>query len=126
MAELTAGFSTVLRKPALRVVVGLSSAQAVIDGALEVLLVVLAIRLLHGGNASLGWLNTAIGIGSIVGAVVVAAMATRRRLAGGFAIGILLSAVPLALCAAVSSLAPALVLVGAAGRRRHPRARSTA
>jgi MFS family permease len=113
--ELTAGFSAVLHKPALRVVVGLSSAQAVIDGALEVLLVVLAIRLLHGGNASLGWLNTAIGIGSIFGAVVVAALATRRRLAGGFAIGLLLSAVPLALCAAVSSLAPALILVGALG-----------
>jgi MFS family permease len=113
--ELTAGFTTVLRKPALRVVVGLSSAQAVIDGALEVLLVVLALRILGGGNASLGWLNTAIGIGSILGAVVVAALATRRRLAGGFAIGLLLSAVPLALCAAVSSLAPALVLVGALG-----------
>ena len=80
--ELTAGFSTVLRKPALRVVVGLSSAQAVVDGALEVLLVVLAIRLLHGGNASLGWLNTAIGIGSILGAVVVAGLAARRRPGG--------------------------------------------
>ncbi len=115
MTELTAGFTTVLQKPALRVVVGLSSAQALIDGAIEVLLVVLALRLLHGGNATLGWLNTAIGIGSILGAVMVAVVAARRRLAGGFAIGLLLSAVPLALCAAVYSLAPALILVGALG-----------
>jgi MFS family permease len=80
-----------------------------------VVLVVLALRLLHGGNASLGWLNTAMGIGSIAGAVVVAAFAARRRLAGGFAIGLLLSTAPLALAAAVSSLAPALILVGAIG-----------
>ena len=115
VAELTAGFTAVIRRPALRVVVGLSGAQAIVDGALEVLLVVLALRLLHGGNATLGWLNTAMGIGSIGGAVAVAAFATRRRLAGGFAIGLLLSTVPLGLAAAVSSLAPALVLLGVLG-----------
>ncbi len=115
LAELTAGLAAVIQRPALRVVVGLSGAQAIVDGALEVLLVVLALRLLHGSNATLGWLNTAIGIGSIFGAVAVAALATRRRLAGGFAIGLLLSGVPLAICAAVTSLAPALILVGALG-----------
>jgi MFS family permease len=115
LAELTAGFTAVLDRRALRVVIGLSGAQAIVDGALEVLLVVLALRLLHGGNASLGWLNTAMGIGSIFGAVVVAAYAARRRLAGGFAIGLLLSTAPLALAAAVSSLAPALILVGTIG-----------
>ena len=115
LIELTAGFATMIRRPALRVVMGLTAAQALVDGALEVLLVVLAIRLLHGDNATLGWLNTAIGIGSILGAFVVAVLATRRRLAGGFAIGLLLSSVPLALAAAVSSLAPALILVGTLG-----------
>jgi MFS family permease len=82
---------------------------------MEVLLVVLAIQLLHAGNAGVGWLNTAIGIGSIVGAFVVAAVAARRRLATGFALGILVSAIPLALAAAVSSLAPALILFGILG-----------
>src|SRR5436305_10806466 len=72
LAELTAGFTAVVRRPALRVVVGLSGAQAIVDGALEVLLVVLALQLLHGHNATLGWLNTALGIGSILGAFVVA------------------------------------------------------
>jgi len=115
VAELKSGFATVLHRPALRVVIGLSTAQTIVDGALEVLLVVLALGLLHGTNASLGWLNTALGIGSILGAFVVALVATRRRLSGGFAIGLLLSSVPLALTAAVSSLPPALVLVGALG-----------
>lgn len=115
LAELTAGFSTVLRTPALRIVIGLTGALALVEGALEVLLVVLALRMLHSGNGGLGWLNTAVGIGSIAGAFVVAALATRRRLAGGFAIGLLLSALPLVATAAVSSLAPALVLMGALG-----------
>ena len=115
VAELTAGFRAVIHRPALRTVIGLSGAQAIVDGALEVLLVVLALQLLNGGNATLGWLNTAVGVGSIAGAFVVAALAARRRLAGGFAIGLLLSGIPLALTAAVSSLGPALVLVGALG-----------
>jgi MFS family permease len=115
LAELVTGFATVLRRRALRVVIGLATAQTIVDGALEVLLVVLALRLLHSGNATLGWLNTAIGIGSIAGAVVVAVMATRRRLAGGLAIGLLLSSAPLAAAAAFSSLAPILLLVGVLG-----------
>jgi MFS family permease len=115
LPELTAGFSAVLRKPALRVIVGLTGAQTLTTGAMEVLLVVLALQLLHAGNAGVGWLNTAIGIGSIIGAFVVAAVAARRRLATGFALGILVSAIPLALAATVSSLAPALILFGILG-----------
>ena len=113
--ELTAGFSTVLRRPALRVIVGLTGAQTLTSGLLEVLLVVLAINLLHAGNAGVGWLNAAIGIGSIVGAFVVAVVAARRRLATGFALGIVVSVVPIALAAGVSTLAPALVLFGIIG-----------
>ena len=115
LRELTAGFSTMLHRPALRVVIGLSAAAAFVDGLLEVLLVLIALQLLHGSNGTLGWLNVAAGIGSIAGAFVVAALATRRRLAGGFALGLLLSSIPLALTAAVSSLGPALALIGVLG-----------
>jgi MFS family permease len=113
--ELTAGFSTVVRRPALRVIVGLTGAQTLTSGLLEVLLVVLAINLLHSGNAGVGWLNAAIGIGSIVGAFVVAVVSARRRLATGFALGIVVSVVPIALAAGVSTLAPALILFGIIG-----------
>jgi len=115
LPELTAGFATVLRRPALRVIIALSTAQTMVEGAVEVLLVVLALRLLHSGNAGVGWLNTAMGIGSVVGALVVAAIAARRRLAGGFALGILLWGIPIAVAAALSSLAPALIVLGAVG-----------
>jgi MFS family permease len=115
LPELKEGFATVVRRPALRVVIGLSTAQTMVEGAVEVLLVVLAIHLLDSGNAGVGWLNTAMGIGSVLGALVVAAMAARRRLAGGFALGLLLWGVPIAAAAALSNLAPALVLFGAVG-----------
>ena len=115
LPELTAGFTTVVRTPALRVVIGLTAAEEIVYGALEVLLVVLALRLLHAGNAGYGWLNTAMGVGSVAGAAIVAvALAARRRLAGGFALGILLWGA-VAVAAAVSTLAPALVLLGLVG-----------
>jgi MFS family permease len=113
--ELTAGWRTVWRTPALRVVIGLTTGDAIVYGALEVLLVVLALRILHSGNAGYGWLNTAMGVGSVAGAFVVAAIAARRRLAGGFGLGILLSGVALCGAAALSILAPALVLLGLVG-----------
>ncbi len=115
LPELTAGFTTTVRTPALRVVIGLTTAQEIVFGAVEVLLVVLALQLLHSGNAGVGWLNTAMGIGSVLGAGVVAVLAARRRLAGGFALGLLLWGLGVGIAAAVSTLAPALVLFGAIG-----------
>jgi MFS family permease len=115
LSELIAGFAAVVRRPALRVVVVLSGSAALVEGAFEVLLVVLALRLLHTDNAGVGWLRTAMGIGSIAAAAVVAVLAARRRLAGGFALGILLWGVPIAAAAAATVLPPALVLVGLVG-----------
>jgi len=115
LPELMEGIETVLRRPALRVVVGLSTAQTFVDGVSEVLIVVLAIRLLDSGNAGLGWLWTALGVGSLVGAGVAAVMATRRRLAGSFALGLLVGGAAFAATAAASSLAPALLLLGVVG-----------
>jgi MFS family permease len=115
LPELTTGFATVVRWPALRTVVGLSAAQAMVEGALMVLVVVLALQVLQSGNAAVGWLNAGMGVGSIVGVGAVAVLASRRRLAGGFALGILLWGFPLAIAAATTTLAPAIILLGLVG-----------
>jgi MFS family permease len=115
LPELTAGFTTVWRTPALRAVISLTTGDAILYGALEVLLVVLALRILHSGNAGYGWLNTGMGVGSVVGAFVVAGIAARRRLAGGFGLGLLLSGVAVCIAAALSSLAPELIVLGVVG-----------
>ena len=114
LRQLSAGFAAV-RRPAVRTVVGLSAAHAMVEGALTVLIVVLVFRLLHGSNATVGWLTTAMGVGSIFGAAVVAVIAARRRLAGGFALGILLWGIPLAATALAVKFPAALVLLGLVG-----------
>jgi MFS family permease len=115
LPELAEGLVTVLRRPALRVIVGLTTAVTIVEGSLFVLVVVLAREVLHGTNATVGWLYTGMGVGSVVGAAVVAVIATRDRLAGGYALGILLWGGPLALAAAAPSLGLALVLLALIG-----------
>jgi MFS family permease len=113
--QLVAGFRAIGASPALRVVVGLTGAQAFVAGILEVLLVVLALRILHGGNGAVGWLNTGMGVGCLVGVVAVAALAGRKRLAGDLGIGIVLWGVPIAVAAIWSNLAVAVVLFAVIG-----------
>ena len=113
--ELLAGFRAIAHARALRLVVGLTTAQTLVAGALEVLLVVLALDLLDGGNAAVGWLNTGMGVGCLVGVVVVAALAGRRRLAGDLGVGVLLWGVPVALAAVWTNLAFAIALFVAIG-----------
>jgi MFS family permease len=95
------GFRAIAAHPALRVVVGLTAAQTFVVGAFEVLLVVVALKLLHAGSGGVGWLN--------------GALAGRKRLAGDLGIGVLLWGVPLALTAVWSNLAFALLLFGLIG-----------
>jgi MFS family permease len=114
-ASLVAGFRAILSEPPLRLVVGLTGAQVLVTGAFEVLLVVVALRLLHAGNAGVGWLNTAYGVGGVLGGVAVVALAGRKRLAADFGIGLLLWGVPIALVAAWANLGFALVLIALVG-----------
>src|SRR4051794_1346197 len=114
-AELLAGVRAIVRVPALRIVVGLSSAQTLVAGVFEVLLVVYAFSLLHGGNGAVGWLNAAVGIGALLGVVAVAALTGRKRLAGDLGLGVILWGGPIAVAAIWPSLALGLVLFGIIG-----------
>jgi MFS family permease len=115
ISALLGGFRAIAVDPALRVVVGVMSAQTLVCGAFEVLLVVIAIRMLDAGNAGVGWLNAAVGVGGVAGAVAVTTLAGRKRLAGDLGIGALLWGVPLALVAVWTNLGFALVLFAIIG-----------
>jgi len=108
--DLLAGFRAIVSAPALRIVIGLTAAQTLVTGAVEVLLVVVALRFVGAGNAGVGWLNSAFGVGGLLGAIAVAALAGRKRLAGDFGVGVLLWGLPLALMAAWASLGFAFAL----------------
>jgi MFS family permease len=113
--EIVAGFRAIAGSPPLRLIVGLTAAMTLVGGALEVLLVVLGLDLLGGGNAVVGWLNTGMGIGCLLGVLLVAALAGRKRLAADFGLGVLLWGVPLALTAVWTNVAFAVVMFAVIG-----------
>jgi MFS family permease len=113
--EAFAGFSTILREPALRLLAGLYCAQTIVAGALGVLIVVAAIRLLHLGDAGVGYLNAAFGIGGVIGAALSVALIARQKLATDFAIGTLLWGLPLIFAGLFPNEAAALVLFALIG-----------
>ena len=113
-----AGFRTLLGVPRLRLVVALVAAQTIVDGALDVLIVVLALETLDAGAAGLGFLNSAAGVGGIAAVLVVGGVAARGRLASSLGVGIALWGLPLALIGIWPEQALALVmlaLIGAGG-----------
>jgi CRP-like cAMP-binding protein len=112
--EFTAGFVTLAREPGLRVLVGLLAAQTLVAGALNVLIVVSALRLLDLGEEGVGFLNSAVGIGGLVGAVVSAAL-IGRRLTSSFLVGILLWGLPIALIGVFPEPVPALIFLALVG-----------
>lgn len=113
--ELLAGFRTIARERRLRLLVGLFSAQTFVDGMLNVLIVVIALKLLDTGKAGVGFLNSAVGVGGLLGALAAAALVSRRRLAADFGLGIFIWGVPIALVAVWPNQVFALVLLGLVG-----------
>lgn len=93
------GFGAIAREPRLRTVVLLTSAQTLVFGALTVLMVVLAFDLLDTGSAGVGFLNSAIGVGGLLGSVLAFALIGRRRLGTSFGVGIALWGLPIAIAA---------------------------
>jgi MFS family permease len=115
LSEALAGFRAILGESRLRLVVALYAAQTLVAGALNVLIVVMALDLLDLGNSGPGFLNAAVGVGGLFGAVLALALVGRQRLAGDFGLGLLLWAVPIALIGVWPHEAPALVLLAVVG-----------
>jgi MFS family permease len=113
--ELLAGFRTIARERRMRFLVGLFSAQTFVDGMLSVLIVVIALKLLDTGQAGVGFLNSAVGVGGLLGALAAAALVGRRRQAADFGLGIFIWGVPIALVAIWPNQAFVLVLLAVVG-----------
>jgi predicted MFS family arabinose efflux permease len=87
-AELSEGVRTIWRHPELRVLTGLYTADALVQGIFDVLLVVAAIELLGVGESGVGWLNAAWGVGGVVGGAAALVLLGRGRLASGLSAGL--------------------------------------
>ena len=112
---LLAGWRAIASQRELRVVIGLFSAQTLVAGLVQVLVVVLAIELLSLGTAGVGWLNGMIGLGATLGVLAVAGVAGRRSISRYFALGLLLWGFPLLLIAAWPEPAAAFLLLALLG-----------
>jgi MFS family permease len=113
--EALAGYGLVVRDARLRLVIGLYGAQTLVAGALNVLIVVAALELLDLGNAGIGYLNSAVGVGGLVGGVGALALIGRTRLASDFGAGLVLLGLPIALIGVFAETPAALVLLGLVG-----------
>jgi MFS family permease len=109
MHEAVEGFRTIGRDHRLQLVIGLFSAQTLVNGAMGVLITVSALQLLHIGAAGVGYLNSAVGIGGLIGAVFSLMLVGRRRLAGMFGLAVAGTGGPMIFIAPHPSTAIALV-----------------
>lgn len=113
--QASAGIRTIVKEPNVRVIVGLYGCQTLIAGALRVFIVVMAFRLLDTGNAGVGFLNSATGIGGVVGAVATILIVGRSRLATDFGVGVVLWGLPIALIGIWPNEWLALTMLGVIG-----------
>ncbi|HEX6664596.1 MAG TPA: MFS transporter [Gaiellaceae bacterium] len=115
LREAFAGFGTVARDSRLRLILGLYGTQTLAAGALNVLIVVMALELLDLGKAGIGFLNSGVGVGGLLGGFVALGLVGRIRLASDFGLGLALVGLPITLIAAFPHTAPALVLLALVG-----------
>ncbi|MDP9242622.1 MAG: MFS transporter [Actinomycetota bacterium] len=118
LRETLAGFRVLRTERDPRLLIGVTSAQLVVVGALDVLFVAAAIDLLGLGQGGAGFLNSAYGVGGILGAASAVMLVGRRRLTPPLAGGAAVCGVPLMVTGALPSAltAPFLIAVGGSGR----------
>jgi len=112
---LLEGFRTIAHEPRLRLLIGLYDAQCFVAGTLGVLIVATAIDLLGMGNAGVGILQSACGVGAILGAGVALTLVSRSRLGRDLALGLVLWGTPLIVVGALPYSVVAVVALAVLG-----------
>ena len=105
LAGLGEGLRLAVRRPRLRLMLALLGAEAVVVGALDLLIVILAISVLGRPEAWAGYLNFACGVGAVLAATVSAVLVGRR-------LGAPILGAALALSGALAALALGLGVAG--------------
>jgi MFS family permease len=115
MGEIWGGVHAIVGEGRVAIVTGLYAVQTLVAGVTNVLVVVVAFDILDVGEAGVGYLNAALGAGGIVGGFVALVLAARGRLAGDFAIGLVLCGLPLVAVGLVADVPVALLAMAAIG-----------
>jgi MFS family permease len=114
LADVAEGLRLAVRRPRLRIMLALLTAESVVAGALDLLFVILAVSVLGRSEAWAGYLNSAYGAGSVLAATVGALLIGRRLGAPVLGAAVLVSAALMALAFGVG-LAGTVALLAVAG-----------
>jgi MFS family permease len=109
------GVRTFVTTPQTRLLGILGMLQTAVRGAMNVILVALAIDLLRVGEPGLGVLFAALGVGGLIGLPITLVVIRRQSLYRSFGLGLILFGAPLALTGAVPVFAVALLLFAIIG-----------
>src|ERR1700759_625795 len=111
IADAVYGFREVASDSRLRLVVGVLSISTMVEGAIDVLVVLVAIEMLGLGGSGVGWLNACWGLGGVIGGVAALALLRRGTLTAGLSTGGLLVGLPLMLVGAAGKVGVAVVML---------------
>jgi hypothetical protein len=114
LAVLAESLRLTARRPRLRLMLGLLTAQATVAGALDLLIVILAVSVLGRSHAWVGYLSFAYGAGAVL-AVTVSVVLIGRRLGVPIVSAALLLSIALAVLASDVGLAGTVALLAVAG-----------
>ena len=103
------GYREIFKNRDLRLLAGLYCAQTIVAGASLVFTVAIALDLLKLGHSGVGVINSAVGVGGLIGGFVALLLAQRGKIARDFGLGVILWAAPLLLIAAWPTLTSALI-----------------
>ena len=107
--EAAEGLRVITADPGLRLAVGVLAGSTLAEGAIDVLVVVVALQLLDLGPAGLGWLNAGWGLGGMLGGAGTIVLLVGGRLVTCLVVGSVLVGAPLVVLAGV----PAAGVAGA-------------
>jgi MFS family permease len=114
-ADLAEGFRTAAGHAEIRLLLGVWTVKSAVEYAFDVLLVIASLELLGLGEDGAGWLNTAWGVGGVVGGAVTFALLARGQLALGLTAGLAISGAAFGLIGVIAQPAaayPLLVVMG--------------
>ena len=97
--ESMEGFKAIWRDRDLRLVSGVYSAQTVVAGASAVFGIEMAVQMTDFGSAGVGYLDSVMGVGALLGGLVAVGRSSIGKLGTDFGVGVVFWALPLLLTA---------------------------
>jgi len=117
IGDLLTAARAIASNPTLRALMAFPAGSAVIEGAADLLVVILAVSVLKTGSGSAGYLAAVVGFGGLVGAAA-ALLLVGRKLAMPMALAALSGSAALAALAFVSTVGVAVLLLTIVGASR--------